>query len=109
MTLDHLSGGRVELGLTRSTIPEWRLFGIEPAQARAQTQEAFEMVPRMWTTDDFSYHSENYRIENVSIGPKPLQQPHPPLWQAAASPTSFEDAGRRLVHRDGAALLRGGN
>lgn len=93
-TLDHLSGGRVELGLTRSTIPEWRLFGIEPAQARAQTQEAFEMVPKMWTTDDFSYHSENYRIENVSIGPKPLQRPHPPLWQAAASPTSFEDAGR---------------
>ncbi|MFC0430093.1 LLM class flavin-dependent oxidoreductase [Kutzneria buriramensis] len=96
-TLDHLSGGRVELGLTRSTIPEWRLFGISPEQARAQTQEAFEMVPKMWTTENFSHDSENYRIDNVSIGPKPLQQPHPPLWQAAASPTSFEDAGRRGV------------
>jgi alkanesulfonate monooxygenase SsuD/methylene tetrahydromethanopterin reductase-like flavin-dependent oxidoreductase (luciferase family) len=96
-TLDHLSGGRVELGLTRSTIPEWRLFNISPEQARAQTQEAFEMVPRMWTSDDFSHHSENYQISNISISPKPLQQPHPPLWQAAASPTSFEDAGRRGV------------
>ena len=96
-TLDHLCGGRVELGLTRSTIPEWRLFNITPEQARAQTQEAFEMVPKMWTTDRFSYHSDAYQIDDISIIPKPLQQPHPPLWQAAASPSSFEDAGRRGV------------
>lgn len=96
-TLDHLCGGRVELGLTRSTIPEWRLFNITPEQARAETQEAFEMVPKMWTTDRFSYHSDAYQIDDISIIPKPLQQPHPPLWQAAASPSSFEDAGRRGV------------
>jgi alkanesulfonate monooxygenase SsuD/methylene tetrahydromethanopterin reductase-like flavin-dependent oxidoreductase (luciferase family) len=96
-TLDHLSGGRVELGLTRSTIPEWRLFGIEPDDARAQTQQAFEMVPRMWTSDRFSYESDAYRVDDVAIGPKPLQRPHPPLWQAAASPASFEEAGRRGV------------
>ena len=96
-TLDHLSGGRVELGLTRSTIPEWNLFGIEPADARAQTAEAFEMVPKMWTTDHFSHRGEHYDVSDVSIIPKPLQTPHPPLWQAAASPTSFEEAGRRGV------------
>ncbi|MFG1646531.1 LLM class flavin-dependent oxidoreductase [Amycolatopsis sp. NPDC049252] len=96
-TLDHLSGGRVELGLTRSTIPEWRLFGIEPDEARAQTQEAFEMVPRMWTSDRFSHEGAAYRVDDVAIGPKPLQRPHPPLWQAAASPASFEEAGRRGV------------
>jgi alkanesulfonate monooxygenase SsuD/methylene tetrahydromethanopterin reductase-like flavin-dependent oxidoreductase (luciferase family) len=96
-TLDHLSGGRVELGLTRSTIPEWRLFGIEPDEARAQTQQAFEMVPRMWTSERFSCDSGAYRVDDVPIGPKPLQRPHPPLWQAAASPASFEEAGRRGV------------
>ncbi|MFC9252104.1 LLM class flavin-dependent oxidoreductase [Amycolatopsis thailandensis] len=96
-TLDHLSGGRVELGLTRSTIPEWRLFGIEPDEARAQTQEAFEMVPRMWTSERFSYESAAYRVDDVPISPKPVQKPHPPLWQAAASPASFEEAGRRGV------------
>ncbi|UOX92089.1 LLM class flavin-dependent oxidoreductase [Amycolatopsis sp. FBCC-B4732] len=96
-TLDHLSGGRVELGLTRSTIPEWRLFGIEPVEARAQTQQAFEMVPKMWTDERFSYGSDDYQIDDVAIGPKPLQRPHPPLWQAAASPASFEEAGRRGV------------
>lgn len=96
-TLDHLSDGRVELGMTRSTVPEWRLFDIDADQARAQTQQAFEMVPKIWTSDRFSYHSDVFRIDDVAIGPKPVQRPHPPLWQAAASPSSFEDAGRRGV------------
>jgi alkanesulfonate monooxygenase SsuD/methylene tetrahydromethanopterin reductase-like flavin-dependent oxidoreductase (luciferase family) len=96
-TLDHLSGGRVELGLTRSTIPEWRLFNIDKDVVRPQTQQAFEMVPKMWTSDRFTYHSDDYQIDDVRISPKPLQQPHPPLWQAAASPASFEEAGRRGV------------
>lgn len=96
-TLDHLSGGRLELGLTRSGIPEWRLFNIDPADVMAQTQEAFEMIPRMWTSERFSYSSDHYRIQDAPIRPRPYQQPHPPLWQAASSPASFEDAGQRGV------------
>jgi alkanesulfonate monooxygenase SsuD/methylene tetrahydromethanopterin reductase-like flavin-dependent oxidoreductase (luciferase family) len=96
-TLDHLSNGRLELGLTRSTIPEWRLFNIDPDDVRPQTQEAFELIPRMWTDERISYSSKNYDLKDVRIGPKPYQRPHPPLWQAAASPASFEDAGRRGV------------
>src|SRR5919198_5480737 len=94
-TLDHLSGGRVELGLTRSTAPEWRLFNIDPDDVRAQTQQAFEMVPKIWTSERFSYHSDTFQIDDVAIGPKPLQRPHPPLWQAPGSPRSFQGAGRR--------------
>ncbi|GAA3822412.1 hypothetical protein GCM10022403_064880 [Streptomyces coacervatus] len=75
-----------DLGLTRSTAPEWRMFGVDPAGARAQTQRAFEEVPRLWTGG----------AEQPLI-PGPLQRPHPPLWQAASSPASFEEAGRRGV------------
>ncbi|HEX5407023.1 MAG TPA: LLM class flavin-dependent oxidoreductase [Pseudonocardiaceae bacterium] len=96
-TLDHLSGGRLELGLTRSTIPEWRLFGIDSQDVRPQTQQAFELVTKMWTSDRFSYESDNFQITDASISPKPLQRPHPPLWQPAGSPSSFEEAGRRGV------------
>ncbi len=96
-TLDHLSGGRLELGLTRSTIPEWRLFGIDSDDVRPQTQQAFELVTKIWTSDRFSYESDNFQITDASISPKPLQTPHPPLWQPAASPSSFEEAGRRGV------------
>jgi alkanesulfonate monooxygenase SsuD/methylene tetrahydromethanopterin reductase-like flavin-dependent oxidoreductase (luciferase family) len=96
-TLDHLSQGRLEFGLTRSGIPEWRLFNVDPGDVLAQTQEAFEMIPRMWTSDRFSFTSDSYRIRDTPIRPRPFQTPHPPLWQAAGSAASFEDAGQRGV------------
>ena len=95
--LDHLSNGRLELGLTRSGVPEWRLFQVEPAQARVQLQEAYEMITRIWTEERFTWKSDAFDIRDATIVPKPYQKPHPPLWQAAASPGSFEDAGKRGV------------
>jgi alkanesulfonate monooxygenase SsuD/methylene tetrahydromethanopterin reductase-like flavin-dependent oxidoreductase (luciferase family) len=102
--LDHLSGGRLELGLTRSGVPEWRLFGIEPEDAREQLQEAFEVIPKMWTEEHFSWQSRHLRVDNKPIVPKPYQKPHPPLWQPAASPTSFAQAGANGVGALGVTL-----
>jgi alkanesulfonate monooxygenase SsuD/methylene tetrahydromethanopterin reductase-like flavin-dependent oxidoreductase (luciferase family) len=96
-TLDHLSGGRLEVGLTRSTAAEWRLFEIDPAEVSAQTQEAFELVPKLWTSPRVTHDGRFYHLRDVPVVPRPYQRPHPPLWQAAASPSSFEDAGRRGV------------
>jgi alkanesulfonate monooxygenase SsuD/methylene tetrahydromethanopterin reductase-like flavin-dependent oxidoreductase (luciferase family) len=95
--LDHLSGGRLELGLTRSGVPEWRLFGVEPEQARGQLQETYEMLTRIWTEERFSWKSDSFDIRDVMIVPKPLQKPHPPLWQAGVSPPAFAQAGRNGV------------
>jgi alkanesulfonate monooxygenase SsuD/methylene tetrahydromethanopterin reductase-like flavin-dependent oxidoreductase (luciferase family) len=102
--LDHLSGGRLELGLTRSGIPEWRLFGVDPEVAREQTQEAFEVIPKMWAEGRFSWNSKHLRVDDVPIVPKPLQRPHPPLWQPATSPTSFVQAGTNGVGLLGVTL-----
>ncbi len=102
--LDHVSNGRFELGLARSTIPEWRTFNIDPDETRDQMQQAFEMIPKMWTTDSFSWKSDFYEINNVSVIPKPYQKPHPKLWQACSSPTSFEQAGRNGVGALGVTL-----
>ncbi|WP_035279974.1 LLM class flavin-dependent oxidoreductase, partial [Actinokineospora spheciospongiae] len=77
-TLDHLSGGRVELGLTRSTVPEWRLFNIDKDDVRPQTAAAFDMIPKMWTSDRFSHDGDGFTINDVPILPKPYQTPHPP-------------------------------
>ena len=95
--LDHLSKGRLELGLTRSGVPEWRLFQVEPARARLELQETYEMVTRMWTEERFSWKSDAFDIRDVTIVPKPYQKPHPPLWQAGVSPPAFEQAGRNGV------------
>ncbi|WP_437274580.1 LLM class flavin-dependent oxidoreductase [Sorangium sp. So ce375] len=102
--LDHLSGGRLELGLARSTIPEWRTFNIPPDRTRDQMQQAFEMIPKMWTQERFSWKSEDAEINNAPIVPKPYQKPHPPLWQACSSLASFEQAGRNGVGALGVTL-----
>jgi alkanesulfonate monooxygenase SsuD/methylene tetrahydromethanopterin reductase-like flavin-dependent oxidoreductase (luciferase family) len=102
--LDHLSNGRVEFGMARSTVPEWRLFNIPANEAREQMQQAFEMVPKMWTQDRFSWKSDFFEINDVGIVPKPYQKPHPPLWQACSSLTSFEQAGRNGVGALGVTL-----
>lgn len=95
--LDHVSEGRLELGLARSTIPEWRLFGIEPGDARRQLQQAFEVIPKMWTQEKLSWKSDDFQFEGLNVVPKPFQKPHPRLWQAVGSPSGFEQAGKNGV------------
>lgn len=102
--LDHLSHGRLELGLARSTIPEWRTFNIPADETREQMQQAFEMIPKMWTQERFSWSSKFFEIKDVPIVPKPYQKPHPRLWQACSSPASFEQAGRNGVGALGVTL-----
>lgn len=95
--LDHLSNGRLELGLTRSGVPEWRLFQIDANQARTQLQETYEMIVKIWTEERFTWKSDAFDIRDAMIVPKPYQKPHPPLWQAGVSPPAFEQAGRNGV------------
>ena len=102
--LDHLSNGRFHMGLARSTVPEWRTFNIDADSTRDQLQQTFEMIPKMWTQEKFSWKSDQYEINDVSIIPKPYQKPHPPLWQACSSIPSFEQAGRNGVGALGVTL-----
>ncbi len=90
---DLITGGRMEVGLARSGGTEWTAFGVDPDSSRAQLREALQMLPRMWTENAFSWHSELLTIPERDVIPKPLQKPHPPLWQTCTSPESFEMAG----------------
>ncbi|MEO6045337.1 MAG: LLM class flavin-dependent oxidoreductase [Tepidiformaceae bacterium] len=104
-TLDLVSDGRLEVGFARSTIPEWRLFQIDPDSTRAQLEKTMRMVPKMWQQEAFSWDDDQFQIKNAPIIPKPLQKPHPPLWQAASSPESFVMAGHNGVGALGTTLL----
>ncbi len=90
---DLASGGRLELGLARSGGAEWDTFGVDPDTSRDQLREALHIVPRAWTEKEFSWKSQLIEIPERSVVPKPLQRPHPPLWQTCTSPESFEMAG----------------
>lgn len=91
--VDVMSRGRMELGLARSGGTEWDAFGVDPDQSRNQLREALQMIPRMWTEDDFEWSSPLLEVPKRNVLPKPYQDPHPPLWQTCTSPDSFQMAG----------------
>ncbi len=95
--LDILSNGRVEFGTGRSSQFEQAGFGVDTAASRDMWQESLEMIPRMWTEDPFEHQGRFVSVPPRSIHPKPLQQPHPPIWCAATSPQTWELAGRNGI------------
>src|SRR3954468_23843143 len=83
VTADHVSGGRIEVGLGAGWLEaEHRAYGFpfEPTRARMDVlAEQLEIVHRSWKPGRFSFRGEHYVIEDLDALPKPLQQPHPPL------------------------------
>ncbi|MFQ5698546.1 MAG: LLM class flavin-dependent oxidoreductase [Myxococcota bacterium] len=93
--LDHLSDGRVDLGVGRGYQPlEFERYGVEQSSTRAQFDEALQVLRQAWTKGRVDFEGEHYRFRDVPIRPAPVQQPHPPIWMAALSPETFEIAGR---------------
>ena len=103
--LDQVSGGRLELGLARSGGTEWETFEVDPDSSREQLREAMQMIPAMWTQDEFEWNSEFATIPKRNVVPKPVQSPHPPLWQTSTSPESFYMAGSMGVGVLGTTLV----
>jgi alkanesulfonate monooxygenase SsuD/methylene tetrahydromethanopterin reductase-like flavin-dependent oxidoreductase (luciferase family) len=92
--LDLVSDGRVEFGTGRSsTRAELEGFGVHPDDTRPMWEEAIRMIVGAWTEDEFSYDGKYYQVPPRRVHPKPMQQPHPPLWAASSSPASHVIAG----------------
>jgi alkanesulfonate monooxygenase SsuD/methylene tetrahydromethanopterin reductase-like flavin-dependent oxidoreductase (luciferase family) len=95
-TVDILSHGRVEWGTGRSTPMEQTAFHVPTDdRSRAQWEEAIGIVVKMWEQERFSYESPNFSMPERVQTPKPYQDPHPPVWQAAASEKSAITAGHK--------------
>ncbi|GIX49385.1 MAG: luciferase [Candidatus Tectimicrobiota bacterium] len=93
--LDLMSDGRVELGLGRGYQPhEFQGYGVEQSRSRQIFHEGVEVLVKAWTEERFSFEGEFYRIHDLSVRPKPLQKPHPPIWMAALSQETFALCGR---------------
>ena len=104
-TLDILSGGRFELGLAKSGGKEWETFGVDPEKARDELREAIQMIPQIWTKKKFAWNTKLFQMPEREIVPRPLQKPHPRIWQTASSPDSFRMAGQLGVGCLGTTLL----
>ncbi len=93
--LDILSGGRVELGLGRGYQPhEFRGMDVDQTQSKELFDEGLEVILRSWRDERLSFEGKHYRFEDVQVRPRPVQEPHPPVWMACLSEESFEKAGR---------------
>ncbi len=99
--LDNLSGGRVEFGTGRSaTRLELEGFGINPHETREMLGEAIDHIVQCWTEDEAEFEGKYWSMPRRRVHPKPVQDPHPPIWSA----TTSED-GHFEVGKMGAGLL----
>jgi len=93
--VDALSGGRLLLGMGRGyQVPEFDVFGIPQDASRAMFMESLDIIKMAFTEDNFSYNGKFWKVKNATVFPKPIQKPHPPIYWAGISPTTYELAGR---------------
>jgi len=91
--LDLLSNGRLNFGVGRGIIPKhFEGFRVDPHESRARYEESLEIIRQAWTKDEFSYEGKFWQVPSLSLSPKPLQKPHPPIYRGTLSPESFEGA-----------------
>jgi alkanesulfonate monooxygenase SsuD/methylene tetrahydromethanopterin reductase-like flavin-dependent oxidoreductase (luciferase family) len=95
--LDNLCDGRFICGVGRGYQPhEMARFGVALEESRDRTNEILEVLIKAWTQDEsFTYDGQYVKIPHeVTVWPKPLQKPHPPLWIAGTSVETMKMAAR---------------
>ena len=100
-TADHISGGRVELGLGAGWMElEHESFGFPfpPLEERlARLAEQVEIVHRLWTEDHVTFRGDHYRLEDCTARPKPVQKPRPPLLLGGRAHRGTADPAARFA------------
>jgi len=97
-TLDVLSGGRLEVGIGRGFSPlEYAVFGQDMNSSRALAGEALDILKASFRNGPITYRGDQHAIENLDIVPRVVQRPHPPLWTAAVSPSTFDWAAAQRL------------
>jgi alkanesulfonate monooxygenase SsuD/methylene tetrahydromethanopterin reductase-like flavin-dependent oxidoreductase (luciferase family) len=98
-TLDLVSDGRVDFGTGESSsAAELGGFGVRREDKRAQWEDAIDAITRMFVEEPFAgWNSGNLTMPIRNVVPKPLQQPHPPLWVACSQRETIRFAGRNGI------------
>src|SRR5438093_1214802 len=96
-TLDVLSNGRTILGLGVGWHEdEFALMGVPYRERGPRTSEAIEAIKALWAGDDVTFDGKYYRFQHLTIDPKPLQLPHPPIWIGGGTQPSEKVYGQTV-------------
>ncbi|MGH8071688.1 MAG: LLM class flavin-dependent oxidoreductase [Candidatus Entotheonellia bacterium] len=93
--VDMISGGRLILGLGAGYAPEeFSAFGISLKERGRRLEEGAALLHRLWTEEHVSHQGRHYRVTDVTLGPRPIQQPRPPIWFAGWVEPAIRRAAR---------------
>jgi alkanesulfonate monooxygenase SsuD/methylene tetrahydromethanopterin reductase-like flavin-dependent oxidoreductase (luciferase family) len=93
--LDHLTGGRLEIGTAAGIPQEMAQIGLGVDEARARYDEAVAIMDKALAEPVISHHGKFWNFDNLRMIPRPVQQPHPPTWATVVSVSSARKAARR--------------
>jgi len=97
-TVDAISNGRVELSVGRGILVDTdEVFGQKPDESRERFRENLELLQRLWSETDVTW-SGRFRapLDRVTVEPRPVQQPHPPIWVGGGSSPASVDLAVEL-------------
>ncbi|MGE0872957.1 MAG: LLM class flavin-dependent oxidoreductase [Kofleriaceae bacterium] len=94
--LDVISDGRIDFGVGRGYQPyEYEAYGIPFTESRTMFDESLEIIQRAWTNEKFSFEGKHYKFKDVPIRPRPVQNPHPPIFGASFNPDTIKFQGEK--------------
>ena len=93
--LDHLTGGRLEIGTAAGIPQEMAQIGLGVDEARARYDEAVEIIDKALIEPVLSHHGKFWNFDNLRLTPRTIQEPHPPKWVTVISVSSARKAARR--------------
>jgi alkanesulfonate monooxygenase SsuD/methylene tetrahydromethanopterin reductase-like flavin-dependent oxidoreductase (luciferase family) len=95
-TLDVLSHGRAEFAMGRGHLYSrvYEGFGADRDASREVMEESLQLILAAWTRSPLEFHGRYYDVPEVAVTPRPLQQPHPPVFWATTSPDGVDAAAR---------------
>lgn len=94
--LDVASNGRAVLGVGQGYRPgEFEAFGVRFEERTSRFVESLDLLPRFWTEEHVTHDGKHFAFHDLNVTPKPVQQPHPPIWVGADTEPAIRRIGRR--------------
>ncbi len=95
-SLDHMSGGRLTVGIGLGSRPgELAPFGISADKRVRRFVEIIDVMKALWTEPEAQFRGQFWQLDGIQMEPKPVQKPHPPIWLGARHARALRRAVRR--------------